>query len=247
MSEDSRSCWRAARRGGARARELLEALPTACRWRSSGVRWPRTGSPSLASERSLTGEARTRLGGRRRTGVDVDLLLAQQHALGMPRQDPTPAWPPRRICGPRSASAVPRRRAPAEGMLEVARVVGRRWRTSPAASRELSAEPCCSPGTPSSECHGATRRPPPSCAADGVAARAPVPRPPTRGVAPRAVAPEALSRVSRPRRRRSASGSRTWSGSPGSASDCRPRTSGPWPGRLAAMAWPRWPSRRCSS
>jgi adenylate cyclase len=104
--------------------------------------------PLLRSERSLTGEALYTLSEiAERTGVDAELLLAQQHALGMPRHDVDA-----RVATEEDLQAAERVRRfldaglPAAGMLEVARVVGQAMENVAAASRQLVADALLQPG-----------------------------------------------------------------------------------------------------
>lgn len=102
----------------------------------------------LPSERALTGEPLyTVQEVAERTGVDPDLLLAQQQALGMPRRDAD-----ERVATEEDVRAAERVRRfldaglPAEGMLEVARVVGQAMENVAAASRQLVGEALLRPG-----------------------------------------------------------------------------------------------------
>jgi adenylate cyclase len=102
----------------------------------------------VASERSLTGGPRYTLREvADKTGVDVDFLVAQQHALGMPRRDPDA-----RVATEEDLRAAERVRhfldagLPSEGMLEVARVVGQAMENVAAASREVVGEALLRPG-----------------------------------------------------------------------------------------------------
>lgn len=102
----------------------------------------------LPSERSLTGEARYTLAElAEKSGVDVDVLQAQQHALGMPRHQADA-----RVATDEDLEAAERLRRfleaglPAEEMLEVARVVGQAMENVAAASRQLAGEALLKPG-----------------------------------------------------------------------------------------------------
>lgn len=106
----------------------------------------------LPAERALAGEARYAIDElAERTGVDADLLLAQQHALGMPRHTRG-----ERMATEEDLRAAERLRRfldaglPADGLLEVARVVGQAMENVASASRELVGRALLAPATPSS-------------------------------------------------------------------------------------------------
>lgn len=102
----------------------------------------------LPSERVLTGEPLyTVREVAERSGVDSDLLLAQQQALGMPRHEADA-----RVATEEDVQAAERFRRfldaglPAEGMLELARVIGQAMENVAAASRQLVGEALLRPG-----------------------------------------------------------------------------------------------------
>jgi adenylate cyclase len=102
----------------------------------------------LPAERALTGAPRHSVRDvAERTGVGVDLLLAQQQALGMPRPDPD-----ERILNDEDLAAAERLRQfldaglPEEGMLQVARVLGQAMENVATSSRQLVGEALLHPG-----------------------------------------------------------------------------------------------------
>jgi adenylate cyclase len=107
----------------------------------------------LPSERTLTGEARYTLREvAERSGLDTDLLLAQEQALGMPRHGLDD-----RVATEDDVRAAEGSRRfldaglPAEGLLEVARVVGQAMENVAAASRQLVGEALLQPGDTEAE------------------------------------------------------------------------------------------------
>lgn len=102
----------------------------------------------LPAERALTGDPRhSAREVAERTGIGLELLLAQQQALGLPRPDPD-----ERVLSDEDLAAAERlsrfREAglPEEGMLEVARVIGQAMENVASSSRQLAGEALLHPG-----------------------------------------------------------------------------------------------------
>lgn len=107
----------------------------------------------LPAERALSGEERYTMDEiAERTGVDAELLIAQQQALGMPRRGTDERVATEEDL--RTAELLRRfldAGLPAEGMVEVARVVGQAMENVASASRELVGAALLEPGDSEAE------------------------------------------------------------------------------------------------